>query len=527
MQGKASYEKSPTTRGGDKSAQFVEEVLHETVVVFGMGLSHLLRLQFQNPFIAIPTTSVLYGGTIFACVKGYHLRLLVEMAPELVGTRFLAWIYHQSIPHHLYVVTGFLTGFLSLLLGFQLRFTRTKYQKIFESIGLTNKLGDSPVLVNRKKLDSKRVKLTFDARNIGIARFEAATGDLEAAFGKSIEAIQHEKSQRFISLTISEKRLPKYVTFEEVSKEKLEPYSFYVGRAQDGVIQHGICDLPHGLIAGTTGGGKSVFFKQLLVGLLQSSPHLQMYLIDLKAGLEMIDFSEAPNVRVVKSMAEAVYILRKMKEEMQARFRYLEKKKLKSIEPKRDRKERIIVAVDEASVLYMKRSKDDPDFSLSTQAQRLTDDLAKLSRAAAIHLILATQKVSKEIIATSIQENISARMCFKMNTLQGSLIVLGNKDAAELPDIKGRGIWSLGNKMAVVQAPYISDVDIVERCSRIKAEFIKNVRKLYNPMIEVPAQQEDSNDELELARKNAERATTAAIELPEESNLQGGEELVD
>ena len=67
-------------------------------------------------------------------------------------------------------------------------------------------------------------------------------------------------------------------------------------------------------------------------------------------------------------------------------------------------------------------------------------------------------------------------------------IVLGNKDAVELPDTKGRGIWSLGNKMTVVQAPYISDVDIVERCSRIKAEFIKNMRKLYAPMIEVSTQ---------------------------------------
>ncbi len=488
MQGKASYEKSSSGRGGDKPAQFIEDVLQETVVVFGIGLSYLVRVQFQKPLIAIPVTGLIYGATIWGCMKGYHLRLLVEAAPELIGTRFLAWIYHQSVINHVYAVTGLLTSFASLVLGFQLRFTRTKYQKIFESIGLTNKLGDSPVLVSMKKLDPKRIKLTFDTRHIGIARFEAATGDLEAAFGKSIEAIQHEKSQQFISLTITERRLPKYVAFEEVSKEKLEPYSFYIGRAQDGIIQQSICDLPHMLIAGTTGAGKSCFFKQSLVGLLQSSPHLQMYLIDLKAGLEMIDFSEAPNVRIAKNIGEAVAILRKIKAEMHARFSYLENKKLKFIEPRRDRKERIIVAVDEASVLYMKRSKDDADAGLVLEARKITDDLAKLSRAAGINLILATQKVTKETIDTSIQENISARMSFKMNTLQGSLIVLGNKDAVELPDTKGRGIWSLGNKMTVVQAPYISDVDIVERCSRIKAEFSKNMRKLYSPMIEVSTQ---------------------------------------
>lgn len=166
------------------------------------------------------------------------------MTPELIGTRFLAWIYHQSVASHIYTMTSILTLGISLPLGFQLRFTRTKYQKIFESIGLINKIGDSPVLVKRKKIDSKKVKLTFDARNIGITRFEAAAADLEAAFGMSVETIEHEKSQKYISLTITEKRLPKCVTFEEVLKEKLEPYSFYVGRAQEGIIQQSICDLP-------------------------------------------------------------------------------------------------------------------------------------------------------------------------------------------------------------------------------------------------------------------------------------------
>lgn len=508
MQGKSSYEQSPSGRRGDSpAARLIEDVLQETVVVFGMGLSHFVRLHFQKPRYAIPTTILVYGTTLYASYKGYHLRLLLELAPELIGTKFLAWIYRQSVASHLYVVSGLLTACISTVLGFQLRFTRTKYQKIFLAIGLTNKVGECPVLVSRKNLDSKRVKLTFDTRNIGKARFETATGDLEAAFGKAVESIEHEQSQKFISLTLTEKKLPGYVSYEEVSaKEKLKPYSFYIGRALDGVVQKDICDLPHMLIAGTTGAGKSCFFKQALVGLLQSSPHLQMYLIDLKAGLEMVDFSDTPNVRVIKNMADAVYILRKMKAEMTARFNYLEERKLKFIEPKRDKRERIIVAVDEASVLYMKRAKDDPEFNLASQAQRLTDDLSKLARAAGIHLILATQKVSKEIIATSIQENISARMCFKMNTLQGSLIVLGNKDAAELPDTKGRGIWSLGNKLTVVQAPYISDVDIVDRCSRIKAEFAKEVRKLYHPMIEIPAQQKAAASELEQAANRSKPA---------------------
>jgi hypothetical protein len=69
-----------------------------------------------------------------------------------------------------------------------------------------------------------------------------------------------------------------------------------------------------------------------------------------------------------------------------------------------------------------------------------------------------------------------------MNTLQGSLIVLGCKDATELPDTKGRGIWSLGNRKEEIQAPFISDVDIVEKCSRVKAEYAKGFRKMFSAL---------------------------------------------
>jgi S-DNA-T family DNA segregation ATPase FtsK/SpoIIIE len=251
----------------------------------------------------------------------------------------------------------------------------------------------------------------------------------------------------------------------------------------EGILTQGVAELPHMLIAGTTGSGKSIFFKQCLLGLLESSPYLQMYLIDLKGGLEMIDFKKAPNVQVIKDLDQAVRLLAMIEKEMKDRFTYLEEAQRKQIVPEKDKKDRIIVAVDEASVLYMNRNKNDPDYDHALEARRLADSISKLSRAAAIHLLLATQKLDRQVIPTSVSENISGRMAFRANSLQGSLIVLGTRDACDLPEVPGRGIWSFGTKKVIVQAPFVDEKTIKARCEHISELFHRGKRRLLSPML--------------------------------------------
>jgi len=196
-----------------------------------------------------------------------------------------------------------------------------------------------------------------------------------------------------------------------------------------------------------------------------------MYLLDLKRGVEVKEFEELPNVKIGKDESSAVDILKAVRDEMNSRFKYLEDKGFKFIEPKRDKKDLIVVAIDEASVLYGKVKSNSINKDLVIEARELTDELAKLGRAAAIHLILATQKVTKETIDTKVQENIGGRMCFRMNNIQGSTTVLGNQKALKIPDIKGRGIWANGNKFTNIQAPYISDEEIKIMCEDIKNEL--------------------------------------------------------
>ena len=177
-------------------------------------------------------------------------------------------------------------------------------------------------------------------------------------------------------------------------------YSFVVGEGLNGPIVKSILDFPGGhlLIAGTSGGGKSNWFKATLLSLIETSPHAEFFLLDFKGGVEFTPFGSFPNVSVEKDMQGALRKLRMVVEEMNSRFEYLEKKGKPSIVPKRDEVNHLFLAVDEASLLYGKVAKTDPHFENVAEARQLTNDIAKRGRAASISLILATQKITKETI---------------------------------------------------------------------------------------------------------------------------------
>lgn len=480
---KPSFEKEAIS-DFDKGAQLLIESLQELVMMAAMGFGELIKLCYKHYTLTIGFFASLFVFTRYFAKNAYHVDALVGAFPEFFTSDRVEWFYRFSLNQHHLVLFALCISSISVALGFQLRFTRTKFKRIFLVAGLSNGEGDTPKLVFRRRLDKYRTEYDFDANGVGISEFEDRRERIEARFKMEIESIKYGKHQGRILITFNKRKFPERITYAEVSEEKiLSPDSFYVGYSMEGVVVQKISDLPHMIVAGTTGSGKSVFFKQCLLGLLESCPSLQLYIIDLKGGLEAIDFKEAPNVKIVKDISKAVLLLREVDKEMKARFNFLEENGLKTIIPGRDKMERIVVAVDEASVLYMKRSRYDDDYAAAMEARKLADSISKLSRAASIHLILATQKLDKQVIPTSVSENISGRMAFRANSLQGSMVVLGNKDASDLPEIPGRGIWNVGNKQVIVQTPFIQESEIKNYCKRIKNEFKAGKRKRFNPMI--------------------------------------------
>ena len=483
----------------DATAQAVNEMLQEFIMVGSLGLWVLIKSLFSRWFAV--TIGLLGAGLYYTyeiARVGDHLVWLQNSDPELFTYDRLEWAWKIAVLYHwIFLYLLYLTPIV-LFLGISARSTRTKYKKLFESMSLTNGHRDTPKLIRVKKHDRYRKSYFFDANGIGLSEFEDKKERLETHFRSNVESIQHGKNKAQVVITFNKQSFPEKVEYTDLAASHVLPREgFFVGQSSEGIVTQEIGELPHMLIAGTTGGGKSVAFKQILMGLLESSPHLQMYLIDLKGGVEMIDFVKCPNVRVVKTMDDAVQLLRQVEKEMKDRFKYLEAKNRKQIIPEKDGKDRIVLGVDECSVLYMNRNRLDNDYEASLEARQLADSIAKLSRAASIHMILATQKLDRQVLPTSVSENISGRLAFRANSLQGSLVVLGSKDANELPEVPGRGIWAFGTRKTIVQAPFIDEKTIKSRCEVIASMHQKGKKKLLTPMLgEVEkAETEDVLDE--------------------------------
>jgi hypothetical protein len=476
----------------------INSFVHESVVTLGVGASHYCKLLFRRPIVVTALTAL----AIFIFYRLTIAGVLYYCIPDSFGVKVYDWIFFKvakmSVMAHFSVLFSPFALSVFGVLGLILLGTRHKYEKIFLNIGLKNHQGGTPKLISIRKLDKHRKEYLFDLNYTSIKPFKDKQDELEGAFKCSIESIKQGKSHHQVKLILTPHKLEEKVNFEDLQELKGLPYEgFYLGKSLEGVRTQRLEALPHMMIAGATNTGKSVFFKQAILGLLQSSTHLQMYLIDLKNGLEFSDFKSAPNVLVYKEVNEAVTVLKEVREEMRRRFEYMEEKGIKKIVPGRDKFDRIVIAIDEASVIYSIK-KTDPDYKQKLLARDITDDLAKLSRAAAINLIFATQKIVKEVIPTNIQENISARMAFKANTLQGSLIVVGNKDAAELPAIQGRGIWNFGAEREVIQAPYISSEVIKDYCTGLKEEYHQGHKKMFQKLIGTAKKLEDGTRFLDL-----------------------------
>lgn len=218
-------------------------------------------------------------------------------------------------------------------------------------------------------------------------------------------------------------------------KKITSPLALSLGRDVSG--QPVVADLalmPHLLIAGTTGSGKSVCITSLALGLVMNNTpdRLRLAMLDPKM-VELVRFNGLPHLlgKVETEPDRMLAVLQWAIAEMDRRYRLLENAKVRDIqafnERANDRREeplpRIVVFIDELADLMM-TAPEQTEYSLVR--------LAQLARAVGIHLIVATQRPSTDIITGLIKANFPARIAFSVASMMDSRVILDSNGAETL-----------------------------------------------------------------------------------------------
>lgn len=209
---------------------------------------------------------------------------------------------------------------------------------------------------------------------------------------------------------------------------------------------------PHMLVAGTTGSGKSMFLHQVILSILFKYECTQIYAIDTK-NVEFNHYRNIPNFTLINDAQNAARFLESLVDNMNKRYVTFAQHGYRDIDDARDNGfaiNPIVVVIDEFADLIMNKA-----FTKAIETNIVK--IAQKSRAAGIHLVIATQRPTSDVITGLIKANIPCRVCMKVKSAMESRIVMDKKGGENL---LGYGdLYYTGNGMFEpirLQASYIS-----------------------------------------------------------------------
>ncbi|RZT22014.1 DNA translocase FtsK [Fictibacillus sp. BK138] len=234
--------------------------------------------------------------------------------------------------------------------------------------------------------------------------------------------------------------------------------------------------MPHGLIAGATGSGKSVCINSILVSLLYKAKpdEVRLLLVDPKM-VELAPYNHIPHLvtPVITDAKEATAALKWAVEEMERRYEEFAKKGVREIKRYNEKMEQerlyqnkmpyIVVVIDELADLMMVSPQ---------EVEEAICRIAQKARACGIHLLLATQRPSVDVITGLIKANVPTRTAFAVSSAIDSRTILDMSGAERL---LGRGdmlfMENGSNKAVRIQGTFVSDEEIEEVTRYVKEEY--------------------------------------------------------
>ena len=355
-------------------------------------------------------------------------------------------------------------------------------------------------------------KLTSAADDIALSL--GASGVRIAAVPGKISVVGIEVPNRAVT-TVS---LREVIDSQEFNKAK-SMSSFAVGKDISGnCIIGNIAKLPHMLIAGTTGSGKSVCMNSIIISLLyKAKPEdVKLIMIDPKM-VELGIYNGIPHllIPVVTDPKKAAGSLQWAVVEMMRRYKAMSDVGVRDLESYNSIIEsqevdgqklpQVVVIIDELADLMLVAAK---------EVEESICRIAQMGRAAGIHLVIATQRPSADVITGLMKANIPSRIAFAVASAMESRIILDTQGAEKLV---GRGDMlyaPIGNgKPRRVQGCFVSDSEVEAVASHVKSNFLSNY---------------DQNIMEEIDRKAAQTGNKPSAATEPEANADelGGDEML-
>jgi len=254
-----------------------------------------------------------------------------------------------------------------------------------------------------------------------------------------------------------------------------------------------LTSMPHLLIAGTTGSGKSVCINTIITSLLfkHNPDHCKFILIDPKM-LELSSYEGIPHLLspVITDAKKATSALSWTVREMENRYKLMSSVGVRNIDGYNQKHKLkmpyIVVVVDEMSDLMLISSR---------EIENYVQKLSAMARAAGIHIIMATQRPSVDVITGTIKANFPTRISFQVSSKIDSKTILGEQGAEQLLGKGDMLFMSSANKIFRIHGPYISEVEIEKITSFLRSQgnpdYIEEITAIKDKSIN----DDSSNDE--------------------------------
>ena len=388
------------------------------VIYFSNGLKRIFR---KNSGRII---SLLY---LTACLIFWKYRYLI-WKPEGLFLNLKMFIISALI----LVIISSVTFVTIFLIG--MPFGASSISNNLHRIGFVNSVGEAPLLLSKSidKNNSKIISLEFKTFGIPLSEWADNQDRIESALNIHIDEIYEGKNCRsvIVKCVDGENRLSDFIEWSENMLSK-ECFEIVLGEGYSGRVSVNISKIPHMLIGGSTGSGKSILLKLVLMQCVKKGA--KVYIADFKGG---VDFPPIWHIKCsLLTDEKTLYkVLVSITDELQNRKQILRTAGVANIDEYNRNAEkklyRIVFACDEIAEVLDKTglTKQQKDEILKIESELSL--IARQGRAFGIHLVLATQRPDAGILNGQIRNNIDTRICGRADNVL-SQIILDNTDASD------------------------------------------------------------------------------------------------